>query len=301
MTGKHGQLGQSLQKWVNASPSADDAHREIRPKAHDQFTFVGRDELDLASPQSIANYFTEHAFDAVINFAAYTAVDQAESEPELANQINHLAVAQLAEIVKQQSIPLIHISTDYVFNGQGVKPYVETDPTDPQNVYGLTKRKGEEAILASGCSGAIIRTSWLYSAFGRNFVKTMLRLGKQRERLNVVIDQVGSPTYAMDLAQAVLVVLNSEFPMLNEQQMPEIQHSKLNIYHFSNEGACSWYDFAKAIFELSEIACKVYPIETKDYPTRAKRPYYSVMNKTKIKQAGLVIPHWRDSLKEMLS
>lgn len=295
VTGKNGQLGQSLQKAVIQNSALSIQH---------SFTFVGRDELDLACSDSISSFFSNQRFDAMINGAAYTAVDKAESEPELANQINHLAVAQLAGIAKQQSIPLIHISTDYVFNGQGFKPYVETDATDPQNVYGLTKLKGEQAMQASGCVGAIIRTSWVYSEFGNNFVKTMLRLGKERDSLNVIFDQVGTPTYATDLAQAVLIILNAECSMLNEQQMqmPEIQHSTLKIYHFSNEGVCSWYDFAKAIFELSASDCQVNPIETKDYPTPAMRPYYSLMNKAKIKQAlpGLVVPHWRDSLKTYL-
>ena len=307
VTGKSGQLGQSLQKLV------EDSSLSRGMTAGAKFTFVGRDELDLACSDSISAIFSNQRFDAIINCAAYTAVDKAESEPELANQINHLAVAQLAGIAKQQSIPLIHISTDYVFNGQGFKPYVETDATDPQNVYGLTKLKGEQAMQASGCAGAIIRTSWVYSEFGNNFVKTMLRLGKERDSLNVIFDQVGTPTYATDLAQAVLVILNAECSMLNEQQMqmPEIQNSPrrkypwgatLKIYHFSNEGVCSWYDFAKAIFELSASDCQVNPIETKDYPTPAMRPYYSLMNKAKIKQAlpGLVVPHWRDSLKTYL-
>ena len=297
ITGKNGQLGQSLQKLV------EDPSLMLGMTTGVEFTFVGRNELDLTCSESIGAFFNNQRFDAMINCAAYTAVDKAESEPELADQINHIAVAQLAEIAKQQGIPLIHISTDYVFNGQNFKPYVETDVTEPQNVYGFTKLKGEQAMQAFGCAGAIIRTSWVYSEFGNNFVKTMMRLGKERDSLNVIFDQIGSPTYATDLAQAVLVILSSEFSMLNEQQMqvPEIRHSKLKIYHFSNEGLCSWYDFAKAIFELSDISCKVNPIETKDYPTPAKRPHYSVMNKARIKQLpDLIIPHWRDSLKTCL-
>jgi len=295
VTGKNGQLGQSLQKLVGDSSVA---HVMTSGMA---FTFVGRDELDLACFDSISTFFSNQHFDAMINCAAYTAVDKAESEPELADQINNLAVAQLAEIAKNQSIPLIHISTDYVFNGKSFKPYVETDATDPQNVYGLTKLKGEQAMQASGCAGAIIRTSWVYSEFGNNFVKTMLRLGKERDSLNVIFDQVGSPTYATDLAQAVLAILNSEFLMLNEAPNPETQKSKLSIYHLSNEGVCSWYDFAKAVFESSNITCQVNPIETKGYPMPAKRPHYSVMNKAKIKQiTGLMVPYWRDSLKTCL-
>lgn len=295
VTGKNGQLGQSLQKLV-------DEYSQFK------FTFVARDELDLADPQSIANYFSVHSnsFDAIVNCAAYTAVDKAQSEPDLANQINHLAVKQLAQIAKMQAIPLIHISTDYVFDGQSYKPYTEADLTDPQNVYGLTKLKGEQAILASGCKGAIIRTSWVYSEFGSNFVKTMLRLGKERDSLNVIFDQVGSPTYATDLAQAILTFISLSVIDTESSEVIEIRHQDwqdgvMNIYHYSNEGVCSWYDFAKAIFELSDVSCHVLPIETKDYPTPAKRPHYSVMNKAKIKQLpGLVVPYWRDSLQTCL-
>lgn len=289
VTGKNGQLGQSLQKAVMQNSALSIEH---------SFRFVGRDELDLACSDSISAFFKDQRFDAMINCAAYTAVDKAESEPELANQINHLAVAQLADIAKQDGTALIHVSTDYVFNGQGFKPYVETDTTDPQNVYGSSKLKGEQAILASGCIGAIIRTSWVYSEFGNNFVKTMLRLGKDRDSLNVIFDQIGSPTYAGDLANAILTMVGHS--VINRSQVQlgnEVSEQGAEIYHFSNEGVCSWYDFAKAIFELSDINCQVHPIETKDYPTPAKRPHYSVMNKTKIKQhPDMMIPHWRDSL-----
>ncbi|MBE0472316.1 MAG: dTDP-4-dehydrorhamnose reductase [Methyloprofundus sp.] len=298
VTGKNGQLGQSLQKVVIQNSELSIQHA---------FIFVGRDQLDLASPQSITDFFRSQRFDAIINCAAYTTVDKAESEPELADQINHLAVKQLADIAKALNSFLIHISTDYVFDGTNHRPYVETDKTNPINTYGLTKLKGEQAMQASGCAGAIIRTSWVYSEFGNNFVKTMLRLAKERDNLNVIYDQIGSPTYATDLAQVVLAVLNNEFSMLNDEdnsgeyEAVKIQNSELNIYHYANEGVCSWYDFAKAIFEISNINCQVNSIETQDYPTPAKRPFYSVMNKAKIKQqAGLVIPYWRDSLKQCL-
>ena len=313
VTGKKGQLGQSLQKLVNTGAIVHQSGHCERSEAistvHYEFTFVGRDELDLACPDSISAFFCNQRFDVIINCAAYTAVDKAESEPELANQINHLAVAQLAGIAKQQSIPLIHISTDYVFNGQGFKPYVETDATDPQNVYGLTKLKGEQVIQASGCAGAIIRTSWVYSEFGNNFVKTMLRLGKERDNLNVIFDQIGSPTYAGDLASAIIGVIASKAKQSIDSTTKLDCHvaaaprndSAAEIYHYSNEGVCSWYDFAKAIFECSAINCEVNPIETKDYRTPAKRPHFSLMNKAKIKQIpGLVIPYWRDSLKNCL-
>jgi len=296
VTGKNGQLGQSLRNLVGESSLS-----QVIP-AGIVFVFVGRDELELACSDSISAFFADQRFDAIVNCGAYTAVDKAEDEHGLADQINHIAVAQLAGIARQQTIPLIHISTDYVFNGQGFSPYAETDSTDPQNVYGSTKLKGEEAMHASGCAGAIIRTSWVYSEFGNNFVKTMLRLGKERDSLNVIFDQIGSPTYATDLAQAVLAILNAEFSKKHNHQSLESECSTVNLYHFSNEGVCSWYDFAKAIFELSDISCRVNPIETKDYPTPAKRPHYSVMNKTKIKHdlPGLIIPHWRDSLKTCL-
>jgi dTDP-4-dehydrorhamnose reductase len=299
VTGKNGQLGQSIQKIAGEYAEYD-------------FTFVGRDELNLARAKSIADYFKDKHFDAIINCGAYTAVDKAESEPELAHQINHLAVKQLAEIAKQQNSILIHISTDYVFDGTNHKPYVETDKTNPINVYGLTKLKGEQAMQAIGCRGSIIRTSWVYSEFGNNFVKTMLRLGQERDCLGVIYDQVGSPTYATDLATAILHMLQSHFSLMHEcttnrpspmkgEGWGEGETQQVQIYHYSNEGVCSWYDFAQAIFDIAKINCQVNAIETKDYPTPAKRPHYSVMNKAKIKQIpGLVVPNWRKSLSSCL-
>jgi len=206
----------------------------------------------------------------------------------LADKINHHAVRQLAEIAKVQGAVLIHISTDYVFNGQNHKPYVETDCVDPINVYGKTKLQGEQAILNVQPKGVIIRTSWLYSEFGNNFVKTMLRLGEERDSLNVIYDQVGSPTYAGDLAKAVVDIISCNI---------KSDEKLLKIYHYSNEGVCSWYDFAKMIFELRNINCNVSPIETKNYPKLAKRAHYSVLNKQKIKQRyKFHIPYWRESL-----
>lgn len=282
VTGKNGQLGQSLKNNAKDYP-------------HYTFTYVGRDELDLAKPESIEAFFSERVFDAIINCAAYTAVDQAESEAELADQINHQAVKQLAQIAKVQNSLLIHVSTDYVFNGRHYKPYVESDATDPQGVYGLTKLKGEQAMQQINPNGAIIRTSWVYSEFGNNFVKTMLGLGKERDSLNVIFDQVGSPTYAGDLANAILDMTAAEL------SSSDLMNNGCEIYHYSNEGVCSWYDFAKAIFELSDVQCGVSPIETKDYPTPATRPHYSLMNKSKIKQTfNLTIPYWKDSLKTCL-
>lgn len=277
VTGKNGQLGQSLQKIAVAFPEYD-------------FVFVGRDELDLASAQSIDEFFAgQNRFTAIINTAAYTAVDKAEVEPDLANQINHLAVSQLADIAHKQDAFLLHVSTDYVFDGKGCRPYIESDPVAPQNQYGLSKLKGEQAMQVSGCNGAIVRTSWVYSEFGNNFVKTMLRLGRERDSLNVIFDQVGSPTYATDLGRALVALLKAE-------SQPGVE-----LYHYSNEGVCSWYDFAKAIFELSGVNCAVNPIETKDYPTPARRPHYSLMNKAKIKQTlGMQVPYWREALKRCM-
>ena len=286
VTGKNGQLGQSLQKIAKDYPEFI-------------FTFVGREELDLNQSQFIASYFEDKCFDVIINCAAYTAVDKAESEPEIADQINHLAVKQLAQIAKKQNIFLIHLSTDYVFNGKNYKPYTETDTTDPQSVYGLSKLKGEQAIHAIDPESIIIRTSWVYSEFGNNFVKTMLRLGKERDTLNVIYDQIGTPTYAGDLAKAILEIIESN-PVFKGLAVESITKN-LCVYHFSNEGVCSWYDLAKKIFEFSGIPCQVNPIETKDYPTPAKRPHYGILNKTKIKNMSEInIPYWKDSLKVCL-
>ena len=280
VTGKNGQLGQSLEKISGDYPQYE-------------FTFVGRDELDMSQPESISKFFQEKVFDVIINCAAYTAVDKAESEPELADQINHQAVKKLAQIAKVQDIILFHISTDYVFNGQNHKPYIETDPVAPINVYGLTKLKGEQAMQVVNPQGIIIRTSWVYSEFGNNFVKTMLALGEERDNLNVIFDQVGSPTYAGDLANAILKIIRH--PCF------QMQSKSSDIYHFSNEGVVSWYDFSKAIFEIDQKDCHVKPIETQCYPTPAKRPYYGLLNKAKIKQTfDIDIPYWKDSLRYCL-
>jgi dTDP-4-dehydrorhamnose reductase len=295
--GKNGQLGQSLQKIASQFP-------------HFTFTFVDQDELDLLDPNQITRFFEAHPlpYSAIINCAAYTAVDKAESEPDLADRINHLAIGQLADIASEHNAFLVHVSTDYVFDGNSCTPYIETDPTHPQSVYGSSKCLGEQAMLSSGCKGAIIRTSWLYSEFGHNFVKTMLRLGQERDHLNVVFDQIGSPTYATDLAEAILTLLtqtrlthSAASPTCCRTDSPP-GDSDVELYHYSNEGVGSWYDFAKAIFSLSGIACQVSPIETRDYPTPAKRPHFSVMNTGKIKtRFSLSIPYWRDALQTCLT
>ncbi|HIA13107.1 MAG TPA: dTDP-4-dehydrorhamnose reductase [Rhodospirillales bacterium] len=280
VTGKNGQLGLSIAKIAQDYPQYD-------------MTFVGRDQLDLSQSQTIIEYFQSKTFNVIINCAAHTAVDKAESDPEIAIQVNYLAVKQMAKIAKDQNAILIHISTDYVFNGKNHKPYVETDPVDPINLYGQTKLKGEQSIYIIQPKGMVIRTSWLYSEFGDNFVKTMLRLGKERENLDVIYDQVGSPTFAGDLAKAIFDMLSRHFQFGKES---------LQTFHFSNEGICSWYDFAKTIFELSNIHCRVNPIETKDYPTPAKRPHYSVLNKLKIRQGYMLeISYWKDSLATCLN
>ncbi|MFX1712298.1 dTDP-4-dehydrorhamnose reductase [Stutzerimonas stutzeri] len=278
--GKSGQLGQSLQKVA-----AEYGHLELE--------FVGRDQLDLSCADSVRQYFVAaQPYGAIINAAAYTAVDKAESEPELADQVNHLAVRQLAEIAREQAALLLHISTDYVFDGTSHRPWLETDPVAPVNEYGRSKLAGERAMLASGCRGAIVRTSWVYSEFGNNFVKTMLRLGVEREELGVIFDQVGTPTYATDLARALLAFL------ADPVGVDYAEKADVEVYHYSNEGICSWYDFALAIFELTQVECRVNPIETRAYPTPAARPHYSVLNKSKIRQQlGITVPYWRDSLK----
>jgi dTDP-4-dehydrorhamnose reductase len=225
----------------------------------------------------------------VINCAAYTAVDQAEEDVEIAEQVNSIGVLNLVNALKKVNGKLIHISTDYVFDGNSFLPYQELDELNPIGIYGETKRAGELVILNSSIDALVIRTSWLYSAYGNNFVKTMLKLGHERDELEVIFDQVGTPTYASDLAKTCLDILldkSSENISMNGK-----------IYHYSNEGVTSWYDFAKAIMELGSIDCKVRPIETKDYPTPAKRPHFSVLNKTKIKKDfNIEIPYWRDSL-----
>jgi dTDP-4-dehydrorhamnose reductase len=218
-------------------------------------------------------------------------VDKAESQKELADKINHLAVKYLAQISKEQNIKLIHVSTDYVFDGTNFRPYIETDATNPQGVYGQTKLDGEKALQTINPKNSIIiRTSWVYSSFGANFVKTMLRLGKEKESLGVIFDQVGTPTYARDLAKTILEII------------PKIQNSKLEIYNYSNEGVLSWYDFAKEIMRMAKLDCTIHPIETKEYPTPAKRPHYSLLNKSKIKNDfDIIISYWKDSLDECLT
>jgi len=288
VTGKNGQLGKSINKIVNTVNGKNNYQQD------NEFIFVGREELDLSKKESIASYFDNNNFDVIINCGAYTAVDKAEEEQELANQVNHLAVKQLAGIVKVQKAKLIHISTDYVFDGESDKPYLELDATNPINVYGKTKLAGEQALKEIMPTNAIIiRTSWVYSEFGNNFIKTMLRLGKERDEINVVSDQIGSPTYATDLANAILdIVQNIEFKEVGQETQ---------VYHYSNAGKVSWYDFAKEIFKIAEVDCKVNPITTQQYPTPAKRALNSKLNQKKIHQVFEINSgHWKDSLTQAL-
>jgi len=279
VTGKNGQLGKSIHKIVTNTEQSDN------------FVFVDREELDLNSESGINHYFdNSDKFDIIINCAAYTAVDKAEEEQDLANQVNHLAVKQLAEVAKTQQAKLIHISTDYVFDGESDKSYTEADETNPINVYGKTKLAGEQALKEIMLTDAIIiRTSWVYSEYGNNFVKTMLRLGRERDELSVVSDQIGSPTYATDLANAILdIVQNKTFKEARQ---------KTQVIHYSNEGVISWYDFAKEIFKLAKIDCKVNPITTEQYPTPARRPRNTLMDKDKVTETFSVnISDWKESL-----
>ncbi|MEY8767074.1 dTDP-4-dehydrorhamnose reductase [Francisella philomiragia] len=282
VTGSNGQLGSELKELVSNSKL------EIQ-----SYTFIFADSklLDITDHEAVKQFIIDNNIRVVINCAAYTAVDKAESDIEGADKINHLAVANIAEIAKEYNIKLVHISTDYVFNGHNYRPYLEDDQTDPQGVYGVTKLAGERAILdINPKNSIIIRTSWIYSYYGNNFVKTMLRLGRERDTLGVIYDQVGTPTYAKDLAKAILDIL------------PKIQDSRFKIYNYSNEGVASWHDFAKEIMAIANIDCQVNSIETKDYPTPAKRPHYSVLNKSKIKSDfNIKIPYWKDSLKDCIT
>lgn len=274
VTGANGQLGRSIQKISAEQPQH-------------VFFFTDVPELDITDYEQIDTFVKKNSIGALVNSAAYTAVDKAETEKELADRINHLGTKVLGEVARNNDIPLVHVSTDYVFCGEGCHPLKETDPTDPSGVYGLTKLFGEKALESVGCDVAIIRTAWLYSEFGGNFVKTMMRLSAERDEINVVYDQVGSPTYATDLARAIMVVLNAGI-------------RGFNLYHFSNEGVISWYDFTKAIFEETGAKTKVNPIESDKYPSPTKRPAYSVLAKDKIKSVGVKVPYWKDSLKECL-
>ena len=279
VTGKNGQLGKSIQNIITGN------------EKNSEFVFVGREALDLSSQDSIINYFNNNSFDIIINCAAYTAVDKAEKEVELANYINHLAISKIAEISNKQEIKLIHISTDYIFDGISEKAYLESDDPSPLNIYGKSKLAGEVAVCAAMQKNAIIiRTSWLYSEHSNNFVDTILRKAQKFDELSVISDQFSSPTNASDLAKVIIQIINHK-KFRNHDQLTQ-------IYHYSSYGVCSWFEFAREILELANIDCQVNPIETKDYLTAARRPKYSLLNTDKIvKSFDLEIPFWKDSLK----
>ena len=275
VTGESGQLGSELKDLSVHYPN-------------DTFVFVNRETMPLDDLSKVLEVIATENPDLIVSSGAYTAVDKAESEAELVDIVNHQAVATMAKWTKENGKKLIHISTDYVFQGNSSTALKEDEPTDPINVYGLTKQKGEEAITASGADAIILRTAWVYSSYGANFVKTMIRLMTERDEISVIADQIGSPTYARDLAQAILVISHSD-------------KWERGIYHYSNDGEISWYDFAVAIRELVQLDCKINPIPTEQYPTPAKRPKYSLLDKSKIKETfGVQVPEWRDSLSDAL-
>lgn len=278
VTGANGQLGSEISKISGLFPQMEFA-----------FTDVG--ELDITNPEKVAAFLAGFKPHFLVNCAAYTAVDKAETDISTATLLNATAVGILAQQSAKVGCKMIHISTDYVFDGNGPRPYREDDRVDPQSVYGKTKLEGELLCQKYNPESLIVRTSWLYSAFGNNFVKTMVRLGTERSELGVIADQVGTPTNAADLARAILTIIST----VASDETKFIS----GVYHYSNEGVASWYDFTKAIFDITGIDCLVKPIATEDYPSPVKRPPYSVMNKSKIKLIfGLQIPHWRDSLTE---
>lgn len=276
VTGSRGQLGDAIRRRMDRFPAYT-------------FTLTDIDELDLCDKKAVLDFVRRGRYAYIINCAAYTAVDRAESDAERCMRINRDAVGHLATAAREVSARLIHISTDYVFDGRATHPYREDDPTSPTSVYGRTKLAGEHVLLETLPADAVIlRTAWLYSEVGNNFVKTMLRLGAERPEIRVVNDQLGSPTYAGDLAEAVLRVLTA--PTFHP-----------GIYHYTDDGVCSWYDFARHILRTTHPTCIVRPIPTADYPTPAARPAYSVLDKTRIRQAyGVSIPRWQDSLDRCL-
>ena len=280
VTGSNGQLGSEIKDLeVNFT--------------NFNFFFMDLPALDICNRSQLDIFIKENNINTVINCAAYTAVDKAEEDAKNAERVNSMGVSNLVNAIETVNGKLIHISTDYVFDGNHFLPYKESDALSPIGVYGRTKRAGELAVLNSAIDSIVIRTSWLYSSYGNNFVKTMLRLGNEKENLGVIFDQVGTPTYARDLAKTCLEILTG----VNSAKISK----KGNLYHYSNEGVASWYDFAISIMELGGENCKVKPIQTKDYPTLAKRPHFSVLNKSKIKtDFKIEIPYWRDSLKECI-
>ena len=275
ITGSNGQLGNEMR---------------VLAGKHNLYNYFFTDiqELDICDKEAVCGYINKNQIDLIVNCAAYTAVDKAEDNFELCDRLNHIAPGYLAQAIEKRSGAIIQISTDYVFDGTQHLPYVEEDATCPASVYGSTKLDGEKNVIACCRQAVIIRTAWLYSTFGNNFVKTMLRLGKEKDTLGVIFDQIGTPTYARDLANAIFTVIEKGI--------------RPGIYHFSDEGVCSWYDFTKSIHRLANITqCKVRPLHTEEFPSKAPRPSYSVLDKTKIKQTyEFEIPHWEESLKECI-
>ena len=275
VTGCNGQLGNEMQLLSAGHPDFN-------------YFFTDVKELDITDENAVKAFIEANSIDCVVNCAAYTAVDKAEADEARADVLNHVAPGYLARAVHARGGQMVHVSTDYVFDGTAHVPYREDAPTCPATAYGRTKLAGEEAVKQECPESAIIRTAWLYSTFGNNFVKTMLRLGREKESLGVIFDQIGTPTYARDLAAAI-------FAVLEQGIVP-------GIYHFSNEGVISWYDFTKAIHRIAGIdGCKVRPLHTEEYPAPAARPHYSVLDKTKIKETyHIEIPYWEDSLEECI-
>ena len=277
VTGGNGQLGSSIQKVQSDFEKA-------------QCFFTDVDDLDITDEIAVRNFVQKNQIHYIINCAAYTAVDKAEEEFELARKINATGPGILAKVAQEKEAQFIHVSTDYVFDGKAYEPYHEEDVCEPPSAYGKSKLFGEEEVFKNGKNAIIVRTSWLYSEFGHNFLKTMMKYGKERDELRVVFDQIGTPTYATSLAKGILSMIHTNVKIEGNQ-----------IYHFSNEGVCSWYDFAKEIMEECHIDCKITPIQTFEYPLPAPRPFYSVLNKAKIKKDyGISIPHWRDDMKECI-
>ena len=276
ITGCNGQLGNEMQLLAKKNPQH-------------QYFFTDVEELDITDAEAIDKFVQENEVDCIVNCAAYTAVDKAEENVKLCDLLNNVAPGYLAKAIEKRDGYMIQVSTDYVFDGTNHVPYKEDEPTCPNSVYGRTKLAGEKQVQANCKKWMIIRTAWLYSTFGNNFVKTMIRLGQTKPELGVIFDQIGTPTYARDLAAAIFAAIN--------------QGVVTGVYHFSNEGVISWYDFTKAIHRIAGITtCQVRPLHTEEYPTPAARPHYSVLDKTKIKATyGITIPYWEESLKECIS
>lgn len=272
VTGANGQLGNEMRLLAKENPQH-------------QYYFTDVAELDICDENAVWGYITDNKINLIVNCAAFTAVDKAEDDKELCRKLNEEAPGILARAAQANDAKLIQVSTDYVFDGTAHVPYTEECEPCPNSVYGTTKLAGEREVLDNCRESMVIRTAWLYSTFGNNFVKTMIRLGRERESLGVIFDQIGTPTYARDLARAIFVAINEGLVR--------------GVYHFSNEGVCSWYDFTLAIHRLADInTCKVSPLHTAEYPTKAARPHYSVLDKTKIKDTfSIRIPHWEESLK----